>query len=175
MSPTLFAATPAMATDKGISLPSITQPKQKQEKAILRTRPSSGNPFPRVRRLSYEDGNHLKQLEVGFILDGVPLSRVTNEETGRTNPSINIGIPQYNALTDKHCKSYFKTKSLPQAIAKVCMYVCTYVCIYMYVCMYILLQPSDKSSMAGGVLDEFTKTTEAWIYMKERETLGARN
>ena len=133
-----------MATDKGISLPSITQPKQKQEKAILRTRPSSGNPFPRVRRLSYEDGNHLKQLEVGFILDGVPLSRVTNEEIGRTNPSINIGIPQYNALTDKHCKNYFKTKSLPLAIAKptkVCMYVCTYVCMYacIHVCMYVCL------------------------------------
>ena len=53
------------------------------------------------------------------------------------------------------------------------MYVCMYV--YMYVCMYILLQPSDKSLMAGGVLDEFTKTTEAWKYMKERERHGARN
>ena len=53
------------------------------------------------------------------------------------------------------------------------MYVCMlYVC--MYVCMYIL-QPNDKSSMAGGVLDEFTKTTEAWKYMKERERHGARN
>lgn len=66
----------------------------------------------------------MKQLEDGFILDGVTLSRQTNEETERSNPPVNIGIPQYNPLTDKHTKSYFKQKSLPKEIVKPSSEVC---------------------------------------------------
>lgn len=85
-------------------------------------RPPSGDriqpTFPRTRRFSYESPERLKQLEKGFILDGVVLSRQTNEETGRSNPSINIGIPQYRAQKDTHCKSYFKMTTLPKEIVR---------------------------------------------------------
>ena len=60
----------------------------------------------------------LKQLEKGFVLDGVPMSHLVNDEMGRTNPSINMGIPQYNALDDKSCAGYFQRKGLPKVIKK---------------------------------------------------------
>ena len=60
----------------------------------------------------------LKQLEKGFVLDGVPMSHLVNDETGRTNPSINMGIPQYNALDDKSCAGYFQRKGLPRVVKK---------------------------------------------------------
>lgn len=89
------------------------------EKTALTRRPTSGNKreFPRARKFSHETPEKLKQLEYGFILDGVALNRQTNEETDRSNPSVNIGIPQYNPLKDKHCKSYFKQKGLPDSLS----------------------------------------------------------
>lgn len=90
------------------------------EKPSLTRRPNSGNrrEFPRVRKFSNETPERLKELEYGFILDGVALSRQTNEETDRSNPSVDIGIPQYNPLKDKHAKSYFKQKGLPDSFKK---------------------------------------------------------
>jgi hypothetical protein len=38
----------------------------------------------------------------------VALSKHGNDETGRTQPSLNIGIPQYSALKDRSCRYYFK-------------------------------------------------------------------
>lgn len=70
--------------------------------------------FPRTRRFSYETPERLKELERNFVLDGAVLSRLTNDETGRTNPSLNFGIPQYRAKDDKHCKSFFASKALPK-------------------------------------------------------------
>ena len=43
-----------------------------------------------------------------FILDGVALSKQANDETGRTQPSLNIGIPQYSAINDPGCRRYFR-------------------------------------------------------------------
>ena len=86
------------------------------EKIELTGRPTSGRniKFPRVRKFSQETPQQLKELERGFILDGVALSKQTNDEPERSNPSVNIGIPQYNPTIDKHCKSYFKQKGLPK-------------------------------------------------------------
>ena len=56
----------------------------------------------------------LKKLEKGFVLDGVPLSKLGNDEIGRTNPTMNIGIPQYLASKDKHCR-YLLGSSLAHA------------------------------------------------------------
>lgn len=53
------------------------------------------------------------------MLDGVTLSHLTNDETDRTHPSINMGIPQYNALEDKACASYFQRKGLPKSVKNV--------------------------------------------------------
>ena len=49
----------------------------------------------------------LKQLEKRFILDGVPLGKLANDDTGRTQPSLNIGIP---ALNDPACKIFLNSK-----------------------------------------------------------------
>ncbi len=57
----------------------------------------------------------LKQLEKKFVLDCVPLGKLANDEVGRTQPSLNIGIPQYSAIKDPSCKSYFKSKGIPKA------------------------------------------------------------
>lgn len=105
--------------EEELSLPEIEKKpltSTKTDQSYIKKRPTSGskNAFPRMRKFSYESQEHLKQLERGFVLDGVALSRLTNEETDRTNPSINIGIPQYKAQEDKHCKTYFKMKTLPQ-------------------------------------------------------------
>ena len=88
-------------------------------KATAKNKSKSGSAkvfVPRGRKFSYEEKEKLKELERGFILDGVALSRMTNEETGRTNPSINIGVPQYKAKEDHYCTSYFKMKALPKNI-----------------------------------------------------------
>ena len=75
----------------------------------------------------------LKQLERGFVLDGVCLSHLANDETDRTFPSLNIGrlipsryqltddrfssgIPQYNAQFDRSTASYFKRRGLPKFV-----------------------------------------------------------
>ena len=83
---------------------------------VKKRRPSSSGSFPRTRRFSYESPEVLKQREKGFVLDGVTLSRQTNEEIERSQPSVNIGIPQYNALHDKHAQRYFKRKGLPKTV-----------------------------------------------------------
>ena len=60
--------------------------------------------------------DRLKDRERAFILDGVVVSRQANEEIDRNTPSLDFGIPQYNALNDPHCKNYFKSKSLPKKL-----------------------------------------------------------
>ena len=65
--------------------------------------------------------HRVKQLEKDFILDGVALSKQANDETGRTKPSLNIGIPQYSALRDRGCRHFFKSslKSMKGSAEKV--------------------------------------------------------
>ena len=91
------------------------RPKKKQPKA--KTTPGSSPAkakLPRSRSFSHESPERLKQLEKGFILDGTVVSKLYNDETGRTQPSLNFGIPQYNALRDKHCANYFRSKQVPK-------------------------------------------------------------
>lgn len=90
-----------------------SQAKTKQFKA----KPTSGSAkakFPRPRTFSHESTERLKQLEKGFILDGTVVSTLYNNETGRTQPSLNFGIPQYNAVNDRYCASYLKSKQVPK-------------------------------------------------------------
>lgn len=105
-----------------LSLPVIKETRLISPHPATKRRPMSGGSrpfFPRVRTFSYESQEKLKEKEKGFVLDGVVLSRLTNEETSRTHPSINIGIPQYRATNDKHCKDYFeKSKTLPKNIVR---------------------------------------------------------
>lgn len=146
----------AVLLDEGekIALPVIKETRlvspRANEGLTRRYRPrSSGSKpfFPRVRKFSHESQEKLKELEKGFILDGVVLSRLTNEETARTHPSINIGIPQYRATEDKHCSGYFSNaKALPKNIT--------------------------PEPMIGKVEDKFFKSTEASYYLKDRLEKG---
>ena len=102
----------------------------------------------------------LKELERGFVIDSVALSKHANDETGRTHPSLNLGIPQYNALKDPHCKAYFRMKGLPK-----------------YTNQEKLPQGDvdggSTSSMMGAVFDQFLRNSSAKEYLKERESIGA--
>ena len=74
---------------------------------------SSSAQFPRTKQSSYASSE--SSWSEYFVLDGVALGRLANEETDRTHPSLNVGIPQYRARQDKHCKSYFSSnKALPK-------------------------------------------------------------
>lgn len=73
----------------------------------------------RARRFSYESPEKLKEREKGFVLDGVVLSRLGNEDTKRSNPSLNIGIPQYNALRDPANQTYLRRRGLPKAVKEI--------------------------------------------------------
>lgn len=100
-----------------INLPVIDEkPSLVRDGGANKKRPTSGGAFPRMRKFSYESPEALKQRERGFVLDCVALSRQTNEEIGRSQPSVDIGIPQYNALSDKHARCYFKSKGLPATV-----------------------------------------------------------
>ncbi len=93
----------------------------------------------------------MKNLENNFILDGVPLSKLSNDEIGRTQPSLNIGIPQYDAVSDPHGASYFKSinKSLPKVI-------------------------SCKNNNTGeSSADKFIQNSAAIYYLRERKKIGA--
>ena len=89
------------------------QSRKKQPKAKA-TGGSTKAKLPRSRSFSHESPERLKQLERGFILDGTVVSRLYNDEIGRTQPSLNFGIPQYNALHDKHCANYFRSRQVPK-------------------------------------------------------------
>ena len=81
-------------------------------------RPRSAQ-FPSLsRRYRQQDTEQLKRLEKGFLLDGVAMSHLANDEVDRSNPSVNIGIPQYLAGQDGSCKAYFKRKGLPKQVGK---------------------------------------------------------
>ena len=101
----------------------------------------------------------LKELEQGFVLDGVTLSKQANDEIDRTQPSLNLGVPQYNAVNDPHCKTYFKSKGLPQLVTA-------------------NVKNTDENndlqtSMLGKVFDRFVRNSSARQYLQEREDLGA--
>ena len=104
----------------------------------------------------------LKELEKGFVLDAVALSKHANDEIGRTQPSLNMGIPQYNALKDPNCKTYFKMKGLPKLAKQG---------------QQEVSQGEDDteitSSMMGAVFDHFVQSSSAKYYLKERESMGS--
>lgn len=103
--------------------------------------------------------HRLKELEQGFVLDGVTLSKQANDEIDRTQPSLNLGVPQYNAVNDPHCKRYFKTKGLPQLVTAN---------------EKNLDKDNDlQTSMMGKVFDRFVRNSSARQYLQEREDLGA--
>jgi len=65
-----------------------------------------------------------------------------------------MGIPQYNALEDKTCASYFQRKGLPKSVKNV-------------------KEGGGKmSSMMGGVFDRFLRSTEAREYLHDRQKIG---
>ena len=57
--------------------------------------------FGSTSKFSYEKPERLNELERGFVLDGVCLSHLANDETDRTFPSLNIGedyISRYSTV-----------------------------------------------------------------------------
>ena len=102
----------------------------------------------------------MKELEKGFVLDGVAVGKQSNDETGRSQPSPNIGIPQYNALRDKHCKNYFTTRSLPKFVQPTKS-------------LTSVEDAEHSASMMGNVFDKFVRNSLAKQYLKERESIGA--
>ena len=109
-----------MEAKVSIALPEIENKSslvQSNKTSTVKKRPPSGSSaFPTARRFSQESSYVLKQREKGFVLDCVALSRQANEDTGRSQPSPNIGIPQYNARHDKYAQGYFKKKGLPATV-----------------------------------------------------------
>jgi hypothetical protein len=122
---------------------SSTSPDEKQMKNKRRVSFSSSTKFTYQRQ---------KQLEQGFVLDGVCVSHLTNDETERTFPSINIGIPQYKAQSDKRVSSYFKRKGLPPFVTR---------------------KQEHETSMQGRVIDKFCASSEATAYLTARQKEGA--
>lgn len=96
---------------------SVYDPSGAKKTAVSRPRTRSAV-FPRSRRhsFSHETPERLKELEKRFVLDGVVLSHVSNDEIDRTHPSLDLGIPQYNAMRDVHAKGYFARKGLPKIV-----------------------------------------------------------
>ncbi|XP_064401898.1 sperm microtubule associated protein 1-like [Halichondria panicea] len=140
-----------LETSRSVVLPPI---KPKRAK-------SANTNFPHYRRFKYESPEKLKELEKSFVLDGITLSKQANDEVDRTQPSLNLGIPQYNALHDKHCKKYFKSKSLPKTVQEAKQVVSTG-------------SSSELSaSMMGQVFDKFIRNSSTKHYLQEREALGA--
>ena len=115
-----------------------------------------------LRTFIYLLSYRLKELERGFVLDGTVVSRLANDETGRSHPSLNMGIPQYNALHDKHCKSYFKSKGPPKSVRAT-----------KSLTSAIPEDSEDNSSMMGQVFDKFVRNSSAKQYLQEREGIGA--
>lgn len=95
----------------------------------------------------------LKLLEKQFILDGVPLNKLANDEIGRTQPSLNIGIPQYSAVNDPACKNYFKSKNVKQP--KPSKETVT----------------SEKDSLSR--FEKFMRSSTAKKYLDDRQKIGA--
>ena len=61
----------------------------------------------RTKRFSYKSEELLRSRKISAGWRGA--------EMERTHPSLNVGIPQYRARHDKHCKSYFSSKkALPK-------------------------------------------------------------
>ncbi len=89
-------------------------------------------------------------MEEGFILDGIPLSKVANDETDRTNPTLNLGIPQYYGKKDPHCCLYYsRKKGQEKSIVE------------------------NNSSMMGNVYDKYINTSSSNSYIEDRRKLGA--
>ena len=103
-------------------------------------------------------------MEKGFVLDAVALGKHANDEIGRTQPSLNMGIPQYNALKDPNCKTYFSMKGLPKHTQQA---------------QKELSQGKGdesievSSSMMGPVFDRFVRSSSAKHYLRERESIGS--
>ena len=56
-------------------------------------------------------------MKKSFVLDGIPLSNMSNNEVYRTYPQHDISLPSYNPVKDKHCRVYFQFSSLPRAVS----------------------------------------------------------
>ncbi|KAI6652062.1 hypothetical protein LOD99_4607 [Oopsacas minuta] len=56
-------------------------------------------------------------MEKSFILDGVPLSNLSNNDVFRSSPQHDISLPSYNPVKDKHCRVYFQFASIPRAVS----------------------------------------------------------
>ncbi|XP_062515678.1 sperm microtubule associated protein 1-like [Corticium candelabrum] len=93
----------------------------------------------------------LRALECSFILDGVAVSRQANEDVHRTNPTINIGIPQYYGAKDRHARTY--VRSAPARTSR------------------IRAQKAIDCSMMGSVYDKFTNRCSSARYLRDRLTL----
>ncbi|XP_065180978.1 sperm microtubule associated protein 1-like [Sycon ciliatum] len=95
-----------------------------------------------------------RQLEQSFVLDSVALSMRANAEPNRTGPSMNIGIPQYNAQHDEHAKTYFKSKGVDKTLETT-------------------HQANGGSSMLGVVWDEYVAGSHSLYELAERNAQGA--
>lgn len=101
-----------------------------------------------------------KERERAFVLDGTVVSKLANDEIDRNTPSLDFGIPQYNALKDPHCRGYFKSKALPKKLKPI-----------------VRDQEkttSDKtmSTMQGKLRDDWLEKSKAVDYVEKRKGYG---
>jgi hypothetical protein len=114
-------------------------------------RDSCFKPTPSRKWKDSPSPEKLRGLERNFILDGVAVSKQANDDIHRTNPSINIGIQQYNAAKDKHARNYIRTAPAKQATERA--------------------EQNDHSTMMGHVYDRFTARCASAKYLRERRIL----
>ena len=96
----------------------------------------------------------LKELERNFVLDCIPLSKLANDEVGRTKPSLNIGIPQYLATKDPGCKNYFKRKGVGKSGREA-------------------HEQLKAHIMPESSVDKFLRNSSATKYLSDRKKIGA--
>ena len=100
----------AEAARKTISPPHSATSSSSGHRGRVRKRTRSGPPSPTPEERM--------QMESNFVLDSVALSMRANAEPHRTSPSMNIGIPQYNAQYDGHAMQYFESKPVPKTLQR---------------------------------------------------------
>ena len=115
----------------------------------------------------------LQALECNFILDGVAVSKQGNDDIHRTNPSINIGIQQYNGARDKHARSYRRSTPSREATKRTQQVGKSVLLILsiLFVLSHFISKQNKHSTMMGHVYDRFTTRCASAKYLRERRFL----
>ena len=94
-------------------------------------------------------------MEKSFVLDGVPLCHLSNNEVSRSSPQHDISLPSYNPVKDEHCRVYFKFASIPRAVSA------------------RITRNRPLPTQAGSHKDHFLERCSSAQYLSDRNRNGA--